>query len=213
MIGKKWLIILVLVSCTTAGIVATYCPHSPLAHQDYCVTTKLHFQGRGEPTRSWRGAVIVEPSRNGATEMPCGLRTGDILLLFLVILFDASAVPIAVILAAYVMHRRNEWSSRDWSVVTTSESDITANSTTTIHWPPGARIRRVVRWLPISKRTLNEIVDQPIADMREEYYEAVTARNAVEAKLIVVRGNVSVVLALVRHLLAKIDPWRRLAGR
>ena len=62
--------------------------------------------------------------------------------------------------------------------------------------PPGTRVSAIVRWLPLSKATRERIFGQIIADMRDEYVEALAADRTTECRLILARGYLSLAIAL-----------------
>ncbi|NOX72352.1 MAG: hypothetical protein GXP03_01565 [Alphaproteobacteria bacterium] len=66
---------------------------------------------------------------------------------------------------------------------------------------PGARIARVLKFL-LPKKAYEEIFAQAIADMREEYFEALAANNPRRAKWIRFRDGVNLFLVIGLYLTA-----------
>lgn len=65
--------------------------------------------------------------------------------------------------------------------------------------PPGSFLLGVTSFV-YSKKTFERVFQQAIADMREEYNEAILANKKWRARFIVVRGNFSVISAASLHL-------------
>jgi hypothetical protein len=68
-----------------------------------------------------------------------------------------------------------------------------------IQKPPGFSLERFLRFL-VSKKSYERVYGQIIADMREEYFEALHAGEKRKARWIVVRAYVSVLTALLMLL-------------
>jgi len=67
--------------------------------------------------------------------------------------------------------------------------------------PPGWRLRGLAT-LAYSKRTRERVFDQILADMQEEWMEAMVADRIHLARWIKIRGYASLLLAVVAHLVA-----------
>jgi hypothetical protein len=65
---------------------------------------------------------------------------------------------------------------------------------------PGARAERVLAWLPGDKETKVKVFGQTIADMREEYIEAIAAGNALRQRAVWLRGHIALAFTFVAYV-------------
>jgi hypothetical protein len=65
---------------------------------------------------------------------------------------------------------------------------------------PGTAAERFLRCLPFSKRGKAEVFDQLIADMRQDYIEAIAARREWRARAVVLHGYATFAVTLVLYI-------------
>jgi hypothetical protein len=65
---------------------------------------------------------------------------------------------------------------------------------------PGGLLEATVRWLPFSKRGKAEVFGQLIADMRQDYIEAIAARRQWRARAVVVHGYATFGVTLIVYI-------------
>jgi hypothetical protein len=72
--------------------------------------------------------------------------------------------------------------------------------------PPGSLIMQLTEYLP-AKRRLRKDLEQVVADMRDEYFSALAAGDAREAKFALYRGRLELVRAIVPSWCATFVSW------
>ncbi len=71
-------------------------------------------------------------------------------------------------------------------------------SITKLSLPPGTTILRISRFI-YTQKTFNRIFEPTIADMREEYFEAIQNEEKLKAKWINIRGHLIFVQTMIAH--------------
>lgn len=73
----------------------------------------------------------------------------------------------------------------------------------TIKPAPGTLAVRILRFA-FSKKAFDNVMSQPIADMREEYFEALAQGATIRARWIKVRDHLALILTVVAYLFASV---------